>query len=204
MFSFEFLSSSLLEWRIWGCFLFLLFLVVDTGDSSSVVPSSLGMTGLGGLFSFEFFSTPIWNDTSNTSSWGMSVSEWREDLELILRVLHDCEVHTGDSSSNPFRVLCRNDGVGWIFFSFEFYFSRPFEIALPNTSSWGAKRREDLQYIIRVLLDCEILTRDSSSLPCGKLCRNDGVRGIVSLLSFLSSSLLKWHGWVFFISTFSP
>ena len=31
------------------------YLVVYTGDSSSVVPPSVGMTGLSGLFSFEFY-----------------------------------------------------------------------------------------------------------------------------------------------------
>ena len=69
------------------------------------------------------------------SSWGMSVSEWREDLQSVLRVYLDCEVHTRDSSSKPNGFSVGMTGLG------EWYYLKIIilngVINTLNPSSWG-------------------------------------------------------------------
>ena len=86
--------GSLSEWQGLRCFLILLSLVVHTRDSSSVVPPSVGMTELG-CFLFYFLSWYILRFLVEPF-WG-SLSEWQDLVD---------------------------------FFSFEF-FPRPFGMALP-------------------------------------------------------------------------
>ena len=100
------------EWQGLRCFLILLSLVVHTGDSSSVVPPSVGMTGFGWIFSrLSFLSSSLleWYFLTvilrSEAMWGSTVynsgSTWLRNTYSRFLV-------------EPFWVLCRNDRVGWI------------------------------------------------------------------------------------------
>ncbi len=109
----------------------------------------------------------------NKSSWGVSDSEWREDLQYMIRVQLDCEIPTRDSSSKPTGFSVGMTGLGGlILFNSVFLRSKATWGSPVGTSSSPRLCRMYSRFLVETLWF---------------LCRNDKVGGVFSQIVILRS-----------------